>query len=61
MKKEAREMKSEFLSIRVSPSTKAALETIAESQDRTLSWLVSRILETHVEKAALKRNRRTEA
>ena len=47
MKKEA---KTEFLSIRLSKGTKAKLEKEATADDRTLSWLVAKILEDHLKK-----------
>lgn len=47
MKKEA---KTEFLSIRLSKETKAKLEKEAAADDRTLSWLVAKILEEHLKK-----------
>ncbi len=40
--------KTEFLSVRVSEGTKDALEEIAESEDRSLSWLVAKILEDYL-------------
>lgn len=40
--------KSEFLSIRLSRETKAKLEKLAEAEDRSLSWLVAKILEEHL-------------
>ncbi len=40
--------KTEFLSVRVSEGTKGALEEIAESEDRSLSWLVAKILEDYL-------------
>jgi predicted transcriptional regulator len=36
--------KGEILSVRVSAATKTELEKIADSQDRSLSWLVAKIL-----------------
>ncbi len=48
MKKQA---KSEFLSVRLSQETKAALEVLAEADERSLSWLVAKILDTHVKQA----------
>ena len=48
MKKQA---KSEFLSVRLSKETKAALETLADEDERSLSWLVAKILDTHVKQA----------
>ena len=49
MKKQA---KSEFLSVRLSKETKAALEGLAGADERSLSWLVAKVLDTHVEQAA---------
>ena len=40
--------KTEFLSVRVSEGTKDSLEEIAESEDRSLSWLVAKILEDYL-------------
>ena len=40
--------KTEFLSVRVSEGTKDALEEIAENEDRSLSWLVAKILEDYL-------------
>ncbi len=40
--------KTDFLSVRVSEVTKDALEEIAGSEDRSLSWLVAKILEDYL-------------
>ena len=48
VKKAKKATKSEFLSVRVSAATKAALARIAEEQDRSLSWVVGRLLDDYV-------------
>ena len=48
MARKKRVPKKEFLSVRVSVTTKTALDKIADSQDRTLSWLVAKILEDYL-------------
>lgn len=40
-----RQKKTEFLSVRVSRETKDRLETIAEENDRSLSWVVAKMIE----------------
>ncbi len=42
------EAKTEFLSVRLSKEMKAELEEIAEKEERTLSWVVAKILEKHL-------------
>lgn len=37
--------KAEFLSVRVSTETKGRLQEIATAEDRSLSWVVAKILE----------------
>ena len=41
--------RNEFITIRVSETLKAQLETIADQEDRTLSWLVNNMLEQSVQ------------
>jgi predicted transcriptional regulator len=48
MSKKKKSTKTEHLSVRVSPQTKKALEKIAAKEDRTVSWLVARILDDYV-------------
>jgi predicted transcriptional regulator len=48
MSKKKKSTKTEYLSVRVSPQTKKALEKIAANEDRTVSWLVARILDDYV-------------
>lgn len=48
MAKKIEQKKTEFLSLRVSKDVKNKLETIAAQQERPLSWVVSKILEKHV-------------
>ena len=40
--------KSEFISVRIDQITKQKLEKLAKQEDRTLSWIVSNILDKHV-------------
>jgi len=46
--------KTEFLSVRVSEETKLALQEEATSDERSLSWLVSKILEQYVSRSKSK-------
>lgn len=48
MVKKTEQKKTEFISLRVSKDVKSKLEAIALQQDRPLSWVVSKILEKHV-------------
>ena len=41
--------KKEFLSVRVSSEVKAKLEDIAEENERSLSWVVAKIISNHLE------------
>ena len=45
MPKKASEKKTEFLSVRVTKQAKKELEEIAARDDRSVSWLVARILD----------------
>lgn len=45
MRKKENSKKSEFLSVRVSKEVKDHLEDIAEENERSVSWVVSKILE----------------
>ena len=45
MPKKDSEKKTEFLSVRVTKQAKKELEEIAASDDRSVSWLVARILD----------------
>ena len=54
MGKDKTAKKAEFLSVRVSPDVKAKLEKLAESQERTLSWLVGKILEDYITERGVK-------
>ena len=58
MAKKKTDRKTEFLSVRVSETTKNTLEEIAESEDRSLSWLVAKVLEDYL-KARKNKDRRT--
>ena len=58
MAKKKMDRKTEFLSVRVSEATKNSLEEIAESEDRSLSWLVAKVLEDYL-KIRKKKDRRT--
>jgi len=40
--------KSEFLSVRVAKEMKAELEKIAEDNDRSISWVVGKIIEKYL-------------
>ncbi len=40
--------KTEFISVRISKATKKKLEKLAKEKERSLSWLVSKIIETHI-------------
>jgi predicted transcriptional regulator len=49
--KNARQIKkAEFLSVRVSKEIKDRLEKMASSQERSLSWLVAKVLEEFMTK-----------
>ena len=48
MDKNTEQKKTEFISLRISKSVKAKLEAIALQQERPLSWVVSKIIEKHV-------------
>ena len=48
MAKKTDQKKTDFISLRVSKSVKSKLEEIALQNDRPLSWVVSKILENHV-------------
>lgn len=50
MKKKPAPKKSEFLSIRISLTTKNKLLKIAEEQERSISWLVGKIVEDYLKK-----------
>lgn len=50
MKKEKKpEPKSDFLSIRISPPLKEKLLKIAQKQERSLSWIVAKIIEKYLQ------------
>lgn len=40
--------KSEMIGFKTTPEIKAALEKIAESEDRTISYIINRILEEYL-------------
>lgn len=40
--------KSEMIGFKTTPEIKAALEDIAEREDRTVSYIINRILEQHL-------------
>ena len=40
--------KSEFLSVRVAKETKVELEKIAEENDRSISWVVGKIIDKYL-------------
>ena len=44
--------KTEFLSVRLPGATKSKLELIAEENDRSLSWIVAKILNDYVNNSA---------
>ena len=48
MAKRAEDKKTEFLSVRVPASTKVALLEIAEENERSLSWVVAKILDRYL-------------
>lgn len=48
MVKKAPEKKTEFLSVRVPTATKTALADIAAEKERSLSWVVAKILEEYL-------------
>lgn len=48
MPKKTDQKKTDFISLRVSKSVKSKLEEIALQNDRPLSWVVSKIIENHV-------------
>lgn len=55
MRKDRPPKKSEFLSIRVPKEVKTRLEEMALSQERSLSWLVAKILEDFTAKRLSKK------
>jgi len=48
MGKRTSDKKTEFLSVRVPASTKTALLRIAEENERSLSWVMAKILDNHL-------------
>lgn len=40
-----RDKKSEFLSVRIPPALKAKVAKLAEEKERTLSWMIGKIIE----------------
>lgn len=48
--------KSEFITFRTDPGTKALLEGLAKSTDRTLSYVINRIIDNYL-KLCLKESR----
>ena len=48
MGKRTADKKTEFLSVRVPASTKTALLRIAEEKERSLSWIVAKILDNYL-------------
>ena len=40
--------KSEMIGFKTTPEIKAALEAIAEKEDRTVSYIINKILETYL-------------
>jgi len=57
MGKRTSDKKTEFLSVRVPATTKAALIRLAETNERSLSWVVAKILETHLSQKSARRLR----
>ncbi|MBT7065014.1 MAG: hypothetical protein HN919_01815 [Verrucomicrobia bacterium] len=55
MKKPSNEAKSEFLSIRIARTTKDALERIAVAEERSLSWIVGKIIEDYIARKGAER------
>ncbi len=55
MSKDDSEKKSEFLSIRVSKEMKAELEAIAADNERSLSWVVAKIIDRYLESGRSKK------
>jgi predicted transcriptional regulator len=49
MPRKKKNPKTQFLSVRVTPEIRQALEKIAASEDRTLSWLVGKIVREYLE------------
>ena len=49
MKRTYNEKKTEFLSVRLSRNTKTALQSLADNDARSVSWIVSKILEDYVQ------------
>ncbi|MCD4812909.1 ribbon-helix-helix domain-containing protein [bacterium] len=50
MKKKQTIKKSEFISVRISEDSKKALQKIAAREDRSISWIVAKIIEDHLKK-----------
>ena len=48
MVNQALDKKTEFLSVRVLASTKTTLARIAEENERSLSWVVAKILDEYL-------------
>lgn len=44
-----RDKKSEFLSLRIPPALKEKLAKIADKKDRTLSWVIGKIIEKYLQ------------
>ncbi|MCK5241200.1 ribbon-helix-helix protein, CopG family [bacterium] len=50
MKKTQSTKKSEFISVRLSKEAKQTLQKMADKEDRTLSWLIAKIIDDHLKK-----------
>lgn len=50
MRKRKAERKGEFLSVRVSLRTKAELVKLADQQERSVSWIVGKIIDDHLDR-----------
>ena len=48
--------KSEMIGFKTTPEIKAALEQIAEQEDRTISYIINRILEQNLKNMIQKEN-----
>lgn len=48
MEKRKKEAKGEFISVRVSENVKKKIQTLADKQERSLSWMIGKIIEEYL-------------
>ena len=52
--KKVSEKKSEMIGVKITPSIKKALTEIAEKEDRSISYIVNRLIEEYINKTSPK-------